>query len=135
MFSNCVTFFVPEKGRYELHGGAIFEAGSHNTSTAHGNRKGFKGDPLSFSEPFQNIPAVLHTLNTFNNADIMTSLATKIKTNGFKITQEYAKTTPLSIVQETITWIVFETGSGTNTGQKYIVGMDNDGRKNGVDDV
>uniref|UniRef100_A0A7S4SI09 Uncharacterized protein n=1 Tax=Ditylum brightwellii TaxID=49249 RepID=A0A7S4SI09_9STRA len=131
--TELVSYFVAEKGRYELHGGAIFEAGSHDTSTAHEGGQNYIGDQLWFTEPFQNMPAVLHTLNTYNNADFMTSLATDINTDGFQIAQEYAETTPSSVVQETIAWIAFETGSGTSTGSKYVIGIDNDRIDNGVD--
>eukprot|EP00957_Ditylum_brightwellii_P152437 11604213-Ditylum_brightwellii.AAC.1 len=55
--AETVSYFVAEKGRYELHGGAIFEAGSHDTSTAHQGGDGYIGDQLSFSAPFQNVPA------------------------------------------------------------------------------
>jgi len=133
--AETVSYIVAEEGRYKLDDGLIFEAGAIETDKGREKGEIFEGDQITFSQSFQHPPAVLHSLNTHTNEDFTASLATKITSHGFEIAQEYAETGGWNIVEETIAWIAFETGSGATNGNKYIIGMNDDGISNGVDDT
>eukprot|EP00957_Ditylum_brightwellii_P025469 1925545-Ditylum_brightwellii.AAC.1 len=109
--AETVSYIVAEKGRYELDDGLIFEAGAIETDKGWEKGEIFEGDQITFSQSFQHPPAVLHSLNTHTNEDFTASLVTKITSHGFEIAQEYAETGGWNIVEETIAWIAFKTGS------------------------
>ena len=112
------------------------EAGTHNTSRVRSNTKGNKeldGDEISFNSSFLEPKAVLHTLQTYNNGGFMTSLVTNITNKTFEIAQESLETNAIS-TEETIGWIAMTIGNGTTGNSSFIIGIGDNGEKNGVDD-
>ena len=131
--SEDVSYMVVETGRHELAGGLIVEAGVHDTSRVRWKGQTFAGDAISFQSSFPEPPAVLHTLQTHNNGEFMTSLATTVTQNGFEIAQEALETgTQDGVVEETIGWIALTRGIGTTNNSPYIIDMKNDNAQNGV---
>uniref|UniRef100_A0A7S4II57 Uncharacterized protein n=1 Tax=Odontella aurita TaxID=265563 RepID=A0A7S4II57_9STRA len=131
-----VSYVVMEAGTRVLEGGLAVEAGRHVTSAVHRGGQAFLGDRIDFAVPFNETPAVLTTLNTYENGDFMSSLATAVGTDGFEISQE-ALETGVTAVKETIGWMAFSTGTGMTTGgSPYLSSYDVDnGVTNGVGQV
>ena len=132
-----VSYIVVERGSHSLEGGVHVEAGKHTTSTVHTGGEDFSGDEISFTHPFiGDSPVLLHSLNTHNNNDFMASMATKVQTDTFEISQEALETdkeTLASFGAESIGWIAFSLGSGTNNGSPYIINRVDSGSSNQVD--
>ncbi len=131
---ETISYIVMEKGRHTLDGGLTVEAGTVETSTTHVGGQAFGGDAVIFDDAFASTPAVLHTLNSHNNADFMASLATKVDAGGFEIGLESAETNKVP-VSETVAWIALSTGSGTAHGSAFMIGVGNDGSNDGYDDT
>lgn len=128
-----VSYIVMEEGKHELDGGLVVQAGRHATSCVHRGGQSFVGDQVDFDTPFAGTPAVLATLNTYNNGEFMSSLTTDVKTTDFEICQE-ALETDSDVASETIGWMAFETGVNTTSGgSPYIAGYAvEDAAKDGV---
>lgn len=124
------SYIVMEKGRHTLVGGMVVEAGSHSTNTVHTGGTGFAGDEITFNTPFTSIPAVMATLNTYNNGEFMSSLTTNVRAAAFEIGQEALETGNLAQV-ETIGWMAFE--QGFDVGLNFIAGYEvEDAQSDGV---
>eukprot|EP00568_Trieres_chinensis_P006613 CAMPEP_0183292170 /NCGR_PEP_ID=MMETSP0160_2-20130417/1326_1 /TAXON_ID=2839 ORGANISM="Odontella Sinensis, Strain Grunow 1884" /NCGR_SAMPLE_ID=MMETSP0160_2 /ASSEMBLY_ACC=CAM_ASM_000250 /LENGTH=1110 /DNA_ID=CAMNT_0025453089 /DNA_START=101 /DNA_END=3433 /DNA_ORIENTATION=+ len=107
-YAESVSYIVMESGRHVLEGGVIVEAGRHFTDKVHRGGAGFDvGDQIAFDVPFSSTPAVLATLNTYNNGKFMTSLTTNVMTSSFEIAQE-ALETDSTVAGEEIGWMAFE---------------------------
>ena len=70
-----VSYIVFESGRNVLTNGQIDEAGKKSTNTVTWSGGNYVRDTINFSVPFNNAPAVLHSLNTYNNALFLASTA------------------------------------------------------------
>ncbi len=132
---ESVSYMVVESGRWELSGGIVIEAGTHVTDSVHISSNAFSGDTVSFTESFSSTPAVLATLNTYNNSAFMSTVVHSTNTAGFSVQQE-AGTTGITAETETIGWIAMNTGSGTINGYAYEAAITTlNGVNNGVTDT
>jgi hypothetical protein len=128
-----VGYIVMEQGKYSLPDGTKVEAGKQNTNSVHRGGSGFSGTSVSFTQPFNSPPVLLHTISTYNNNAFMTSVSPSVSASGFSIQQEAAETGSTS-VSETIGWIAIESGkSGIVDGVAYQTGRGADGSPDGVD--
>lgn len=129
--SERIAFMVMEAGTHVLPGGAKVEAGITSTSKAHTGGSAYSaGESVAFTEAFSSAPAVLHTLDTYNNSDFMTSIAHDISTTGMEVQQEAGEATP-STATEDIAWIAIE----PTTQDWFEAGVSTAGSNCGVDDT
>ncbi len=127
-----VGYIVMESGSWRLPDGTRVEAGSIVTNQAHVDGEYCGGDSVSFTQTFSSPPAVLHSLNSYNNGRFMSSIACDITSSGFRLQQEASKSgnNPYS---ETIGWIAVESGrTGDVNGIKYETGYGIDSGGDGV---
>jgi len=138
--SEVVSYFVAEEGSYRLPDGTQFEAGVHETSSVH---RGFSppedydGDRIDFRSNFNGPPAVMATLNTYNNSMFMStaisqgngacsSKSCRPTADYFGLEQEAAQTEHIAR-QEQIGWMAIEnTGAGSIFRIPYEVGIVDD---------
>ncbi|HSH05819.1 MAG TPA: FG-GAP-like repeat-containing protein [Anaerolineae bacterium] len=132
-FSESVSYIVVEAGRYQLYGGLEFEAGTVDTNSVHVTGNPFGGVTVPFSEAFATTPAVLHTLNSYNNGDFMSSVVSSVGNNDFVVQQESGGSGSAATT-ETIGWIAFAVGSGTHYDKTFEIGRALDGTFDGNDD-
>mmetsp|Transcript_8293 Transcript_8293/g.10921 ORF Transcript_8293/g.10921 Transcript_8293/m.10921 type:complete len:271 (-) Transcript_8293:100-912(-) len=128
--TEWVSYIVVEAGRNMLEGGIIVEAGTKSTSIIHRGGQSFKGDSVKFSEPFKGPPVILHSLNTYNTRDFMTSMATDVKKEDFQVAMEAAETGKTSTF-EYVGWIAFSPATGSTNGDAFIIGTGKDGTFDG----
>lgn len=129
-----VSYIVMESGRHTFASGLEIEAGSHATTNTHISGAAFTGDVVNFSSAFGGTPVVLHSLNTYNNGDFMSSVVDTAAVGQFTVSQESAQTGNPS-VSETIGWVAFSTGNGSINGAPYEIGTEDDGSNDGIGEV
>ncbi|MFW6142547.1 MAG: InlB B-repeat-containing protein, partial [Candidatus Saliniplasma sp.] len=101
--SEDVGYMVMEKGVHAIEDdfgeGILVEAGTVVTSEVKRNGESCEGEDVDFSSVFTNAaysssvrqkPALLHTLNTHNNGEFMTTSVSEFTTESFNIQQEAA---------------------------------------------
>ncbi|MEJ2252665.1 MAG: hypothetical protein P8Y97_23770, partial [Candidatus Lokiarchaeota archaeon] len=128
-----VTMFVIEGGEFTLPNGMLVKAGIISTTTNNDRQNTPSGDLVSFTTPFNNIPALFSSLNSYNNGEFKTSITFDISTDNFRIGQESAET-GTSTAEEVIGWVAFEEGGGNIDGTKFEIQIGNDGLDHGIDD-
>ncbi len=131
--SEMVNYIVMESGVHVLEGGLVLEAGKLDTATVHVGGMSPVGDQVSFTNSFSSIPAVLYTLNSYNNGDFMSSTSYNVTVSSFNLGQEAAET-GMTAVSETIGWIAFSTGIGTTSGFNYDINQGSLSGRDGVTD-
>jgi MSHA biogenesis protein MshQ len=134
--TETVSWIVMEEGEYTLSDGTMVEAGTLSTDSVHGGGDSFGGPTVSFDWAFSSSPVVVHSLNSYNNEEFMSSVSTGIGIDGFQLEQE-AMETGISASEETIGWIAFENIDGPSTvnGSTYYVDRQpGDGDNDGVED-
>ncbi|TQV89522.1 Calx-beta domain-containing protein [Aliikangiella coralliicola] len=132
--TETVSYLVVEKGRWTLASGLVVEAGTTETDNVHRELDvGDDGDAISFSSAFDFPPVVLHSLNSYNNGNFMTSRIDNVSTNGFNTEQEAAGSGS-NVTTETIGWVAFSADNGTIGAYSYEISFQNDGTADGVDD-
>ena len=134
---ETIGYIVLEKGSHITENGYRIEAGLHKTSKARrGGQTDFTGDEIKFSKMFKSNPAILHTLNTYNNNTFATTMVQNVTPDGFELSQELAETKKPS-AEEDVAWIAFETmvGKGFITGIRGQVGIVEATRATGVDNA
>ncbi len=128
--TETVQWLVVERGTWVIPNGTGFtkiEAYLHSTNTVRGG--GTNGDVINFSHTYATAPAVLHTINTFNDPEwITTTVFAPVgdkenppTTTGFRIALEGAEAVN-SHPTETIGWVAIERGSGTYNGNNFAAG-------------
>ncbi|MEM7112380.1 MAG: choice-of-anchor Q domain-containing protein [Chloroflexota bacterium] len=131
---ETIAYIVMEAGHYNLAGGLTVEAGTVETDVVHHAPDSHAGVVVDFAVPFANPPVLLHTLNSNNAADFISTAAHNITTTDFQVTQEAGKTGNTA-VSETIGWIAFSTGAGASHRATFSIGSANDGTNDGVDNT
>lgn len=101
-------YVVLEKGVHRLEGGGVVEAGSLRTSSA--GKGGDGGVDVRFENAFASEPAVLHSLNSYDNERFLSTQAKKVRRTGFRVQQQVAET-GVATREETIAWAAFQPGS------------------------
>lgn len=140
-----VAYIVMEEGVYSFPDGTKIEAGTVETDLVHREGEQYGGKLVNFQQDFQKPPAVLATLDTYNNKDFMSTVVTGLKetcidagcrpTKDYFMVQQEAAGSDSSAAMETIGWIAMEHGvTGSIKGGKFETGLVNDGTADGVDD-
>ncbi|MBE2199183.1 MAG: hypothetical protein IAE79_11265 [Anaerolinea sp.] len=111
--SETISYIVLEKGHYQLDGGLEIAAGTVETDAVHRTGDAFAGEPVTFTTPFAVAPAILHTLNSYNNGAFMSSIAHASSAAGFTIQQE-AGGTGATAVTDTWAWVDSLGGTAVN---------------------
>ena len=129
--SETIQWLVIEQGTWEFPDNTKVEAYLHNTSTIRSKFGGNSNnaDTISYSHTYTQAPAVLHTVNTFNDANWISTTAwgstggrnNPPGTTGFRLALEGAEATT-SHGSEAIGWLAIERGTGTNLGNTYAAG-------------
>ncbi len=132
---ETVNWIAAENGSWiGIDGQVRIEAGTHSTASAHNETEAFGGDTVSFSNSLSPNASVLATLNTYNNGEFMSTHIHGVTPSDFVVQQE-AGGSGSSVSTETIGWIAFSRGSGTNDGVDYEVDYHaQDGDNDGADD-
>jgi len=133
--AESVSYLVVEQGTWTFGDGTKIEAGIRTTSNTHEEGQPFNGDPVSFSSSFSSVPAIVATLNTYNNGAFKSTIIDSVSSSGFTVEQEEGGAgSPNS--SETIGWVAMEQISGTVNGFLYEAGSQGlDGSNEGVDDT
>ena len=126
---ETIEWMVVEQGTWVFPDGTKIEAYQHITSTVRSSSSASPGTDISFSHNYSSAPAVLHTVNTFNDSNWISSSVwapSSTKANppnamGFRVALEGAEATT-SHGNETIGWVAIERGTGANLGNSYAVG-------------
>ena len=123
--NETVSYIVMEKGRHLTNDGLAIEAGSVDTAAVHNSGGPYTGPTINFQSAFTATPTVLHTLNTYNNGQFMSSMAYNVTNTSFDVVQESGGTGHhTTAVTETIGWIAFRMGNGSTGGFAYEIGAD-----------
>lgn len=122
--TETFSYIVMEKGAWELPDGTLVEAGELSTSSYYGNGvTGDSDDTCTFTQSFSSAPVVAASLQTDNNTgtpDFLTVSINGITTGSFTCAVEIPDNeTNIISSAETIGWVAFEAGTGTNNGNKY----------------
>ncbi|HSH05112.1 MAG TPA: LamG-like jellyroll fold domain-containing protein [Anaerolineae bacterium] len=128
---EVVSYIIMEKGHFLLDNGLEVKAGSIDTNSTHVNGALYSGVPITFSQPFDVTPVVLHTLNSYNKTNFMSSIAYNVTPKGFRLQQQ---SPAVGGYIETIGWIAFSPGEGTMNGYDYEINSASDGTADGVID-
>ncbi len=133
--AEYANYMVVERGHWTLSNGVVIEAGTTVTSNAHVDGDDASGaDAAVFTTPFSSAPVVIHTLNTYNNADFMSSRIDSVTTTGFNVEQE-AVGSGSAVVSETIAWVAFDAGNSSINHYFFEVSSGSDGTVDGYDDA
>ncbi len=127
-----IGYMVMEKGVHTINDdsgeGILVEAGSVVTDNTHYDGEEYSGVRVDFSPVFHeytlldDYPALLHSLNTYNNEDFMTTSVSELTKEYFKIQQEAAGSDSDDHIEE-IGWIALEAIEGLYSNPTTINGM------------
>jgi hypothetical protein len=111
-----VGYMVLERGSYVLPGGVRVEAGQLTTD------KISAFITVLFAEPFQEVPIVITSVTSVNEAEAVSGRIKEVNTQGFMYRlQEQEKNVPLHAV-ETVSYIAWEPSQGTMNGLTFEAG-------------
>ncbi len=129
--TETIQWLAIEQGTWVFPDGTEVEAYIHNTSTIRSRFGGNSNnsDLINFSRTYAQAPAVLHTVNSFNDTNWISSSAWGPtggrggfpSTTGFRLALEGAEAVT-SHGTEDIGWLAIERGNGTNNGNSYAAG-------------
>lgn len=103
-----VNVIIMESGAHTLPGGYKVEAGIFTTSShKHADDMQIPSNSVQFSSPFNQTPAVLHMLNTYNNNDWKSTSCANVTTASVGLIQEESHANT-AIATEDIGWIAIE---------------------------
>ncbi len=131
-----IGYIVMEIGRHVLPDGTVVEAGKSILTSSHNGTAGdsYSGQVITFTEPFNKTPALLHTLDSNYNKNFSTSTVYFVNRSEFKAEIELAETNSNNR-SEYLGWIAIEANvTGINNGVKFETGTVDDGSNDGVDD-
>ncbi len=125
--TETVNWMVVERGTWVFPDGTKIEAYLHNTNEMRsrfgGNNNG--GDTITYSHTYSAAPTVLHTINSFNDPEwVSTTVYGNNRGNPptntqFTLALEGAEAVT-SHGNESIGWVAIERTSGTNNGVPYV---------------
>lgn len=131
---EVASYIVMEKGRHVFANGLVIEAGTLTTAVVHTSPNAFAGVTVNFNTAFAATPVVLHTVNTYNNGDFISSVCDSTALGSFTLSLENAAVGS-PVVSENIGWIAFSAGNDAINGSNYEINVVNDGSNDGVDDT
>jgi len=123
---------VMEKGVWELPDGLKVEAGTIETDK---DAKSGEYEQISLQQDFSDAPLILHSLNSYENGEFMSTIAKDITSSMFRLAQERLETGNIPVT-ETIGWIAVEKNKlGMINGIPYETYYGDDGASDGVDNT
>ncbi len=134
--TETVRWMAVPPGTWTFPDGTKIEAARDSVSAVRSNQNELTGgdedagEAVSFANSYSSRPVVLHTVNTTDDADWITSSVfgpgnsrgSPPDTSGFTLALEGAEVTT-SHDPETIGWVAVEPSSGTNDGIPYHAGV------------
>ncbi len=129
--TETVHFLVVPPGMWQFPDGTRIEAARQTVSTVRsglGNQSA--GEPVTFQHTYSARPIVLHSVNTTNDPDWITStafgpgndVASPPDTSGFTLALEGAEVTNAHD-PESVGWVAIEPSRGMNDGHPYDAGL------------
>ena len=112
---ETVGYLVMERGSYTLADGTKVEADRFETDRTRGFEK------VSFSQSFQEIPVLITSILSNNEADAVTGRIRNIDTQGFNSRLQEQERNTKKHATETIGYIAWEPSMGTMDGLTYEV--------------
>lgn len=114
--SETICYLVMEEGVHQLDDDGFVEVGSVNSNAGYrasvtGNGQNTK-ETINLSHNFSSF-GVIHSLNTRNNGEFMSTLTPSKDSNTFTI-QQMALETNSTFAEEKIAWMAFTTGNYYN---------------------
>ena len=112
---ETVGYMVIERGVHILSDGTMIEARTFDT--------GMMGsfELVNFNETFNQIPVVITTILSCNEADAVTTRMKNISINGFEFCMQEQESNENNHVTETISYIAWEPSSGITSGLTFNV--------------
>jgi hypothetical protein len=107
--SEEVSYLVMEEGVHQLDAGVYVEVGSIETDAVYAARTVDTSETINLTHPFASTPAVIHSLNTNNNGEFMSSLVGTVSTSSFIIRQNSLETGNAPQVEK-IAWMAITPG-------------------------
>ena len=128
---ETITYMIVEEGTWEFPDETEIEADIHNTSTVRSsgvNNSNF--DLITVKrDSFDSVPAVLHSVSSFNDTEFIASSvvgttgnASAVTTTQFNLALEGMEAVTIH-GSEDITWVAIEPATGTNAGTTYNTGF------------
>lgn len=118
--SESVSYIVMERGSYTLEDGTKIEAGHFDADQVG------TFSSVTYAGSFNEVPVVVSSVATFNEADTVTGRMRNISTTSFEYTMQEQELNEPSHVVETISYIAWEPSSGIVDGLSYEVGKTGD---------
>lgn len=115
---ETVTLLVLERGVHTLSDGTVLEVGTIDTGKLY--VQGF--EQLSYSDAFDDRPAVFSQVQTFNGTDWVVSRQRNVDAAGFEMTLQEEEFDNLAHMPETVGWLAIETGLGDWGGLAFQAG-------------
>lgn len=112
---ELVSYIVMEQGTYTLADGKKVEAGIFNTAATSAAAHTFKVKKSA-------APVVLTSIVTINEASAVTGRVRDITATGFKYFMQEQERNAQKHAAETIHYIAWEPGAGTQNGMRYLAG-------------
>jgi len=125
---ETVCYLAAEAGSHSLAEGGWMQAGTVETSSVHKGGNGFGGERVGLSG-FTDTPAVLHSLNSYNNGAFLSSVASSVSKDGFDVQQEAAET-GVQTTSEVIGWVAFQPGAYNGYEASSVRDGSSDGAEN-----
>ena len=132
---ETITYLIVEEGVWEFPDETELEADIHTTATVRSTFNNDDGDLITVQRTgFDSIPAILHTVNSFNDPEFISttvfgtgSTASDVTTTQFTLALEGMEVVSTHGAEE-IAWVAIEPAIGTNAGTSF-----NAGRTAGLD--
>jgi len=129
--SETVHYLAVPPGVWQFPDGTKIEAATRSVSAVRsGLGNSNAGEPVAFQHSYTSRPLVLHSVNTTDDPDWITSsvfgpgnaVGSPPDTAGFAIALEGAEVTAAHGA-ETVGWVAIEAASGINNGHRYFAGL------------
>jgi hypothetical protein len=116
--NETVSWLAMERGHWTLDGGAQVQAGDVTTGSC--GAASFAG--VTFSQAVGTAPVMMTSVTTINEIDAVATRNRNVTTTGFDVTMQEQQSNTQSHASETISYIAWEPGTGTQQGIDYEVG-------------
>ena len=112
---ETISYMIMEKGKYTLENGTMIEAGMFETGAT-------SASPKMLLQPMSKKPVILTSIMSTNEEEAVTGRVKNISSSGFEYFLQEQEKNPLSHARETVAYIAWEPGNGTQNGMRFAVG-------------
>lgn len=127
--AETITYWIVEEGVWEFPDQTEIEADLHNTATVRSTFNNTNADLITVQRTsFDSIPAILHTVNSFNDSDFISSTvfgtgntSSAVTTTQFNLALEGMEVLSAHGAED-IAWIAIEPAIGANAGTSFNAG-------------